>query len=71
MNKCCWCEKDNQCSVSKRRECAIRDYLFFTLDVKKCPYREKLKGLLRGHSIDTEADLDYVVDILIDAGVKL
>ena len=71
MNKCGWCTNDGQCSPAQRRECIVRDYSFFTLEAKRAPYRDKLKSLLRGRSIDTEEDLDYVVDLLIDAGVKL
>ena len=33
--------------------------------------RDELKALLRGHNIDTEADLDSVADMLLKAGIKL
>ena len=71
MRKCDWCKNDADCRGVERSECIVRDYMNFSMsqDCSKNPHKAKLMALLRGHSIDTEEDVEYVADMLLRNGV--
>lgn len=38
MTKCDWCAKNSQCSPAQRRECVVRDHLFFVQEKESMRY---------------------------------
>lgn len=70
MQKCDWCINETDCRGVQRSECIVRDYRDFVREPNANP-KERLMNLLRGHSIDTEEDVEYVAEMLLNNGVSM
>lgn len=72
MRKCDFCKRNGVCTFSDISNCALRDYIYFELEEPiGQTERQKLIGLLRGKSLDTENDVEYVADFLLENGVQI
>lgn len=70
MQKCDWCINEPDCRGVQRSECIVRDYRNFVRE-SNVNSKEHLMNLLRGHSIDTEEDVEYVAEMLLSNGVLI
>lgn len=72
MIKCDLCKRDDDCCGKYRRECVFNDYSHFLCEsISDDTERERLKFLLKGKSLDTDEDIEYVADYLIQNGVRV
>ena len=72
MRKCNFCKYNGTCTFADISNCAVRDYIRFEPEEPSgSTERQKLIRLLRGNSLDTEADIAYVADFLLQNGVRI
>ena len=72
MRKCDFCKLNGICTFSDMSNCVVRDYIHFEMEESiGQTERQKLIGLLQGKSLDTEDDVEYVADFLLENGVQI
>ena len=70
MQKCDWCINEPECRGVARSECIVRDYRNFAKE-PNANSKKRLMNLLRGYSIDTEEDIEYVAEMLLRNGISI
>lgn len=72
MRKCDFCKRNGTCTFADISNCAVRDYIRFEPEEPRgSSERRKLISLLRGHRLDTECDIAYTADFLLQNGVTI
>ena len=68
MTKCDFCANNYKCTLVRRSECAIRDYLFFTPEYAADSEFVAIKKILQKCGIKSP---EYLAAVLIEEGARV